>query len=285
MRGGQQRGPINGLDPLIYTGGLPNLVVMTRRPTVKDFQGFFLGHWWIIPKTNDDSPPSEEIWILVGKQNHIATWKRLHAGGTPTHDFLINKIYITTVGAGTYTPTHGMSQVEIECIGAGGGGTVVAGGGAGGYCIKLYTATQIGSSQPYIVGSGGAGEVISVDGHAGEATTFGTGSVLITANGGAGASSSGFDAAGGTGSDGDLNIDGGTGSGIYGSGAAETAQRAVWGSGTVYAPLRFTPSDPSNTGSNGTSGIFPGGGGTSSWNGSIGGNGANGLIIITEYLF
>lgn len=282
----QQRGPINGLDPLIYTGGLPNLVVMTRRPTVKDFEGFFLGHWWIIPKTNDGSTPTEEIWVLVGKQQHIATWKRLHGGSGPVANLIVGNQYFTTPGAGTYTPTAGMRQVLVECIGGGGGASGSCGGGGGGYARKMYTADQIGASQPFVVGAAGSGASVPNPGTNGANTTFSSGSLLITASGGTGGGQTGnYNAAGGTGTGGDINISGGNGVGKYNGSTEELSLQSRMGGGSVYAPAASTPGGV-NPGVNGIAGNLYGGGGTpglADFSGTTGGDGAQGIIIVTEY--
>lgn len=300
----QKRGPINGLDPLIYTGGLPNLVIMDRRPTPYDYEQYFLGHWWIIPKTNDGSTPEKEIWILVGKQQNIATWKRLHGGGTPTNDFLVNIINITTPGAGVYTPTVGMRQCFVEIVGGGGGGGqeislsqagVCHSGGAGGYSAKLFTSEDIGSSQSYAVGAGGTTDNPGVTGGT---TTFGS---FLTATGGTGGYiSAGLSASaipnglGGTGSGGDVNIKGGAGSFGYVSQQLSVGTTMVVGTGgdSYFAP-GGAPTAPSfaATTLTGVNGEYGSGGGGVVWvyggaqNITMnGGDGGDGYIRITEYL-
>lgn len=164
MVSGQMSGPINGLDPLIYTGGLPNLVIMNRRPTENDYQEYFLGHWWIIPSTSSGDV-NTEVWILVSKRFGIAKWKKLYLFTRDTTSFFIKKQYITATGAGVYTPTTGMKSCFVECIGGGGAAAtsngfannmiVCPGGGAGGYCAKFFLSDEIGASQNYVVGAGG----------------------------------------------------------------------------------------------------------------------------------
>lgn len=225
FNGRQSPGGINGVNPLIYQGNQPNMVTFNRRPTIQDGFSWPIGMWWIIPIT--DTFTTGEVWTLVSKADGINTWKKLRGGGsgpTPPESIVgVNKIFLTTPGAGTYTPTTGMSECYVECVGGGGGGNATAaagltdiylgGGAAGGYCAKLFTAAEIGSSQSYVVGAGGAGGVAPapgsgtvVAGSTGGSTTFGS---FLTASGGAGGSSTQFlIVSGGSGTGGDLNISG-----------------------------------------------------------------------------
>lgn len=341
----QLPGRPDGKNPLIYTGTVPNMVLMDRRPTPKDIEGYELGHWWIIPDM--DSGPTEEIWVLVSKRYGIAVWLRLatttNAGietltgdtggqvgpsagnvnivggpgisvvGSPGSNTLtidasgaggintINKIYKTTLGAGTYTVPANLVQATVEVVGGGGGSGLgginsLAGGGGssgggGGYAIKTYTKAELGTSQPYFVGAGGTkgvcvlpgdGSVNCTNASAGENTTFGTGSTLITGTGGS-VSLSTADAPGGSGSGGDLNLYGGTSMPNYITSAVETSVTAIMSGQSFFTPVQF---EQSTVGANG---LFPGGGATRNTIGGLvgtfdGGVGGNGLIIITEYL-
>jgi len=71
----QISGRPDGSNPLIYTGSVPNMVTMSRRPNSGDVAQYEIGYWWVVPK--QDNSPSEEVWILVSKDNNLATWKRL----------------------------------------------------------------------------------------------------------------------------------------------------------------------------------------------------------------
>lgn len=281
----QLPGRPDGNNPLIYLGSVPNMSFSPRRPTVKDYEGFELGYWWIIPKTNDGSTPTEEIWILVGKQQNIATWKQLHGGSGPASTIVIGNQYITTPGAGTYTPTAGMKQVCVEVIGAGGGGSSFGGGAGGGYAKKLYTAAQIGASQPYFVGTGGAASGITTGG-TGQDTTFGTGSTLITGGGGPGGtdnSATPNNYNGGAGTGGDINISGGNSVGTMLANPSELTDPCRFGGGTIYAAPVYSLGVSAGGSANGYNGNFPGGGGSPGSFGGSGGTGANGVIILTEY--
>lgn len=111
----------------------------------------------------------------------------------------VNTIYLTTPGAGTYTPSSpGVFQVIVECLGGGGGGggagsltapIVTAGGsgGGGGYARKTYDIATIGASKSYVVGTGGSGGVgRGNNGTAGGNTTFASAGIICQGDGGGG---------------------------------------------------------------------------------------------------
>jgi hypothetical protein len=207
----------------------------------------------------------------------------------------INTIIYDTPGANTYTPTVGMTQVEVECLGGGGAGGGVAGtgdaggggGGASGYCKKLFAAAAIGASQNYFIGTGGVG-VNFHNGGNGTATTFGT-IVIMTASGGIGGQGSvnnsglGNGGAGGAATGGDLNIIGQTGS--AGNGASGIAFGGQGGS-TIYGGGGIGGCTSALSFPSAGTGYGAGGGacGAASAQAFPGGSGASGVIIITEYL-
>lgn len=203
--------------------------------------------------------------------------------------------------SGTHTTLANCTRMVVELVGGGGGGGGAAaatsipraggGGGGGGYTLLEITSPAV--SYAAVVGTGGAGGTVGGDGSAGGNTTFGG----ATANGGGGGLGSGTTnnndtqvysgGVGGTGSGGKFQIRGcpGTtgyklstatraagdgGSGIYGSG----------GSGPIAASLAGTFA--------GTDGSGYGGGGSgavgSNASANAGGAGANGVIIIWEYI-
>src|SRR5215475_9738141 len=96
----------------------------------------------------------------------------------------INMIFFTT--AGTYTPSPGMVSAIVECVGGGGGGGGAfgngshagGGGGSGGFSRGLLSATDIGTSQAILIGTGGAAGS-GGNGGAGGVTSFGN---LVVAN-------------------------------------------------------------------------------------------------------
>lgn len=213
---------------------------------------------------------------------------------------------------GTYTPTVGMQYCDVEILGGGGGGGSAApiwgsgsGGGAGGYTKKVFTAAAIGASQAVTIGAGGAGATLSVTpGGTGGTTTFGA---LLTATGGVGgtgssSNSSAQGGSGGTGSGGDVNTAGSPGHFSMpminlGSGYAEgTAVSGPGGSsqygagGTAGGRNPSGGPKPKQIAGGAGLGYGSGGGGgyffTTSGSSTIvaGGNGADGVCIITEYL-
>lgn len=126
-------------------------------------------------------------------------------------------VQVKTDSSGTYTPTAGMKKVLVICQAGGGGAPAatgadeaVSGGGGGGTAIKLFSAATIGASQAYAVGQ------TSTSG--GNASSLGTAGALLSATGGAvgvatGNSTGAFvkGGQGGIGSNGDLNLRGGSG--------------------------------------------------------------------------
>lgn len=288
----QISGRPDGSNPLIYTGSVPNMVTMNRRPSVQDGINWPLGYWWIIPK--DTTFTTGEVWILVSVAQSIATWKRLHGSGG-TAGLGINKMFITTVGAGTYVPTSGMTQCYVECIGGGGGSSGFDasssngncdGSGGGAYSARMFTATQIGASQSYSVGSGGAGGIggagsSEIPGSNGGDTTFGS---FLVAGGGV----AGFSTAPGTGgiaTGGDININGQMGEPVpfpsSETGTKGGSSLMGFGGGTPTSGISTDPDAKYN-------GNLYGGGASGCYinTGSAftGASGAQGIIIITEYL-
>lgn len=211
---------------------------------------------------------------------------------------------IDTAGAGTYTPTSGMVYCQIECVGGGGAGggaaataggenSVGGGGGAGEYTRAMFSAATIGASIAVSVGAGGTG-VSGAAGNNGGNTTVG--STILSAVGGSGgtqANGAGSQqtsgGAGGTGGVGaDLAIPGGTGD----SGLTTLGGFASGGNGGANT---LGPSDNNGRhtvagGGVGLPGIAYGSGGGGGANGvssaaRVGGDGADGVIVITEYVF
>jgi hypothetical protein len=216
--------------------------------------------------------------------NSIGTWKRLKGASAPSDSVVINTQYFTTPGSFTYTPTAGMIQCIVECVGGGGGGGALGGetgGGGGAYCKKLFDAATIGASQPLVVGSGGIGYIYSTSTPStdGTITTFGTGPILSAGPGIAGAGGFPSGGLGGTATGGDINIDG------------------------QISPVIFNGTSPTTSGMGGNSGLYGNGGtlavsalslnGNATGYGAGGGatndaadagNGTGGIIIITEYI-
>lgn len=208
---------------------------------------------------------------------------------------------------GTYTTPSGCLAILVECVGGGGagGGTPAttgtgngqsaAGGGGGG---GAYAASLIASpAASYSVTVGAAGVAVSgAGGGNGGNTSFGS---AVVAEGGQGApvavrdvgtfpDTSGTPARGGlaTNSTGDLKVDGGSG---FGGWLARVAFPWAGGGGeSGWGGGGNRLSGPSNGTIGGNAGRQYGAGGqgasaTTSAAAQIGGNGAIGVCIVTEY--
>ena len=229
------------------------------------------------------------------------------AAALPTFQGTIQSVKTQTIAAtGTYTPSTGMLFCIVELYGAGAGGgssaatialhnNVAGGGGAGGYCKKLYTAAQLGATAAVVIGAAGTGGAAGANnaGNNGGNSTFtpaGAGAIL-TANGGTGGAAgqdtttSVYSAAGagGTATNGDVNITGGNGT----PGWCWSIDIIQCGEGGGSG---LTPSTgiPAGGAGNSLSGRGPGGGGTGSWllasaSSMAGGNGLIGVAYITEF--
>ncbi len=210
----------------------------------------------------------------------------------------------TFTSTGTYTPTAGMLYCIMEVVGGGGGGgattattaahaSAAGGGGGGGYARKFATAATVGASQTVTIGAAGAAGAISGGtGGTGGTTSVGTICVATGGTGGQGGTNDAFDTAflggaGGAGSTGDILITGGGG----GAGSGSVAFAGVGGFGgssffgggiqsTVTSGGGATGPNGSNYGSGGGGGATGGGGNTA----AAGGEGAKGVVLITEYI-
>ncbi len=203
--------------------------------------------------------------------------------------------------SGTYTPTSGMVYCMIEVVGSGGGGGGGAGvaatssgagggGGGGAYSRSFKTAAQVGASQSVTIAAGGAaGASGNNAGSAGGTSSVGT---LVTANGGSGGGGSaarttpefgGTGGAGGsTGGTGDFKIAGQAGgAGIVLAGSSGVA--CPGGGGASF----FGPGANGLKLSSTNSGVVYGSGGDGGYAGtadSAGNAGADGVVVITEFL-
>jgi len=205
----------------------------------------------------------------------------------------------TFTSSGTYTPSAGLSYATVEVIGSGGGGggvdsaigssAAAGGGGAGAYARSTLTAATIGASQVITIGAGGAGGAAgNNNGSNGASSSFGA---LVTADGGSGgfgASASvtvpalGIYGAGGGAGTGQLVTNGdsgflgvGWGAGLIGiGGQGGNSFYGIGGEQLVNLP-----------GANGFN-FGSGGGGAGSGNtgNAAGGNGADGVVIVTEFI-
>lgn len=206
----------------------------------------------------------------------------------------------TATATSVYTVPSGVQCLLVEGVAGGGGGAgsagsstlaaIGGGGGSGGYFRKLFTATA--TAYTYIIGQKGTGGAAGANnGNSGTNTTFGAGVSLLTAFAGGG----GFNMATGTnvaitsGGDGgavstggDVNAGGTSGEAGMRANASSTGFGAGANSYFAGGGLRAT----NNTA--GSAATAPGAGGSggrveSQNNARAGGDGANGIIIITEF--
>ena len=238
---------------------------------------------------------------------------------------IVSQIFTSS---GTYTPTTGMVYCVVEGVGGGGGGggasvtgagsAVCGGGGSSGYCRKVLTAAQIGTSASVTVGSGGSGGSGSGGSFAagGNGSASSIGSLFVTSHGlgnnGGQVSAAVANIIGSYGADSgstvaDLYIPGNPDSGVATTGITLGSGTLILGMLGGIAPVFGSQSltNMINTGSNFTflnttvngdvTGEIPGGKYGSGGSGSgvyatathtasyFGGNGANGIVTITEY--
>lgn len=195
-------------------------------------------------------------------------------------------VQVKTAGSGTYTPTAGMKKVLAIGVGGGGAGaggintdSAGGGGGGGGTVIRLMTAADIGASKAYVVGAAGAATTLDA---AGALLNAGAG-----ANGTAGATFSVIGVsvaggAGGTATNGDLNIPGQPGErGIIYSGAdgrGGKGGRTVFGAGGIPGGTNVAGGNGGDYGGGGA------GGHASATADRAGGSGAAGILYLIEFL-
>lgn len=220
----------------------------------------------------------------------------------------INVQVFTT--SGTYTPTTNMKYCTIEVVGGGGAGGGAAstsstqgaaggGGGGGGYARKTVAAATIGASKSVTIGAGGiVGSAGNNPGNAGGTTSVG--STIVSATGGNGGNGSAVSGAtniafaaggtGGVGSSGDFNATGNAGTGGYASGVTPTGALPGAGGGSYLGGGAAPVGAGTNSTSIGNAGQNYGGGGSGGYNllseasGTTGSAGAQGIVIITEYI-
>ena len=204
--------------------------------------------------------------------------------------------------SGTYTPTPGMKYCVIECVGGGGGGggtstcnasqiSVGGGGASGTYAHVVASAATIGSAQSVTIGNGGAaGAAGGGTGGSGTQTNLGTICVVPGGSGGYGSVATvGF-----------LVVSGGP-SAFSGTGdyivASRSGASGIGNSQIIYglggqggdSALSGCQGVVTNTFSAGIAGVAYGGGGSgavtcNSLTQQIGGVGATGIVIVTEYI-
>lgn len=208
----------------------------------------------------------------------------------------------TSGTAQTYTRPAGITSILVEVLGGGGGGAGVdantanislGGGGGGGGYARLWVSSAA-ASYTYTVGGGGAGGAAGTNnGVAGGTTTFSASSLQAT--GGSGGTSLAPSAAGGNavtgggggvGSNGDINIVGGTGGASFGTLSAYCI--GGFGGSSYFGGGATAPVINTNASSAGITALTRGGGGSGACSinnttDRAGGDGASGLIIVWEF--
>lgn len=229
---------------------------------------------------------------LVDETSFANMRTKLSAYGTVTKQ-------VFTSGTATYTPTSGALHVIIECWGGGGAGGSVdgisgnnhsaAGGGAGGYS-RLYTTAAAASGLTVTVGGGGSAAAAGNNaGGNGNDSSVGTICVAKGGTGGAGsaAGAAPVGGAGGVAGTGDVAATGARGNaGFTNSGTTIFFPGGNGADSSVGTGGAGGSAASGVSAGNAGSGFASGGGGGATYNtasDTTGGNGAGGLVVITEF--
>ena len=245
----------------------------------------------------DTLPSCTSPQYLVVLEHHDSTLKKIRIDSLAmllqSYTVTQTPIIRTYTSSGTWTKPLGLKYIIVEVVGGGGGGAGSgnskgnsgSGGGAGGYTRKIIPNSLLLTTESVTVGVGGnGGDINGNTGFDGTTSLFG---IHCFATGGKGGISvffsNGQGGQGGLGNGGDVNIIGGGGGG--GSSLGNTGIGTTGGTGGES----FFGGTTAGSGLD-ANGILSqqygsGGGGGSYINGvrKIGGNGGNGIVIITEY--
>jgi hypothetical protein len=291
------------LEAIVPSGGVLSaqwravapIVTSSAAPTTADYL-YPLGQTWVDTTLN-------EYWVMVAVSGTTGQWTKL--ASTSSFQVVSQQAY---TASGVYLAPASLQYAVVECIGAGGAGggpeatvnpndsSVGGGGGAGEYSRGIFTAATIGVSQNFVIGIGGVGAAGATGGNGG-ASNFGA---LLSSNGGLGGLSSpqgesswalgGLGGTGGTGgavrfpgmsgfygvdtgeTQNPLGASGSGGSSAYGAGGASIAHLVAGQSVAGNVGLGY-----GSGGSGGMNNGFP-------QPAVAGGNGSDGVIIITEYI-
>lgn len=242
---------------------------------------------------------------IVGADGEVLTADSAQVDGllwaAPSGAFSSIVIQVFTA-SGTYTPTLGMQQCIVECIGGGGGGggaratglatrSVGGGGGAAGYSRGVFSAATIGAGVAFSIGVFGTGGAGAASGSTGSVTTFGGLLSATAGNGGnaslaaASAAANGGTAGVGGGAGASLILSGGRGMtgfvnasfGISGEGG-----KSFFGNGGLEVLVTSQSGNAPTTFSYGSGGS--GGINDASQSAVAGGNGSDGVVVITEFV-
>ncbi len=168
---------LTGINPLAYSGveasTPPNSVQIRRAPTTQDYFGFNVGDIWInIAGYPQTLPTAEDIYYLVAKVNHVATWVAL--AGT-------NALETLTGNSGGPVPGDVNDNINV----VGDAVTINIAGNPGTNTLTASTTGAVATSYPADVGiavpAAGVLDVFGGTSTAGSATninTRGTGNLL-----------------------------------------------------------------------------------------------------------
>lgn len=255
-----------------------------------------------------------DAWIsvfTVDQTNDLITYSSLTVGGLTVTGGITNLLQTQVfTSSGTYTPSTNAKKAQVIVIGgggAGGGGDSDAsgengfgsGGGAGGIIFSDIIDISGGSyTSTVTIGSGGTGD--TADGDDGGNSIYADGSITLTANGGVGGvkvqDASGFDFStgglgGGTSAASHTPIVRHDGQAGFSGGGMTGGADSFGGTGgsTPYGAggLGKTRSSPGATAGLDAQGRGSGGGGAATrgtTTAASGGSGADGIVIIYEYL-
>lgn len=204
--------------------------------------------------------------------------------------------------SGTYTPTSNMVYCIVEAVGGGAGGGGVdasaatggggGGGGSGAYGRSVIAAASIGASKAVTIGAGGAGGTAGANnGTGGGTTSLG---VLVSASGGSGGTGTAGNAAtssvaggagGGSitagvtigGSAGGYGWSTGTGVALSGSGGGSLLGNITYGN--IAASSSAAGTNAAAYGNGGSGAVY-----TNNTTDRAGGNGSDGIVIVTEFI-
>lgn len=204
-----------------------------------------------------------------------------NASGVAENDKVITDGYVRKATAQTYTKPANVKYIKVELQGGGAGGqgagvnsnfTGVS-GGSGAYAQKQYATASLSATETIYVGLGGYSE----SGNSTSGKRAGSPSIFKSVSAG-GASTY----IGGTATGGDINISGQTVPSQTTSGAStifsHDGGHSMFGWGARGVSSDNTGIDASAYGAGGSASAMD-----SSSSGGPGGNGADGIIIITEY--
>ncbi len=206
--------------------------------------------------------------------------------GNDRFEIVSRKITVQVFTAsGTYNIPSDVRTIHVMNVGGGAGGGASGttanrgggGGGAGGFSEETLASGQLSGSETVTIGAGGAGGV-AVAGTSGGTTSFGA---FLSATGGVGGTlgtSTLAGAAGGVGAGGDVNGEGGSGGpAVIGIPLGSHGGGSVMGGGGGGGVANRAGIDAGPFGAGG------GGGSTNDTSSLDGGDGQDGIVIVTEY--